>query len=103
MTDYKRVPFNLSDGQISKVNKGIKDESEVTIQIGMKNIVPGSGSGNIVLNLTDTQAKKLLNLTEGKEMRFKFSKTQLMSMKSGEKSKKVEGASCRKCKKEKFY
>ena len=61
MTDYKQVPFNLSDGQIMKINKGIKDESEVTIQIGMKNIVSGSGSGNIVLNLTDTQVKNYLN------------------------------------------
>ena len=74
-----------------KVNRGIKDESEVTIQIGMKNIVGGHGNGNIVLNLTDTQVKKLLGLTEGKQMRFTLSKTQLMSMKSGEKSKKVEG------------
>ena len=87
MTEYKSVPFNLSSNQIMRINKAIKDNTDVTIQIGMKNVVPGTHTGNFTLNLTPTQVKKLISLSGDRQIRFHLSKTQLSAGATGETTK----------------
>ena len=78
MSNYQEVSMRLSASQLTKIKSAIKNDENVTIQVGDKNFTE---NGNVTLNLTETQLNKVDKLNPGKQVRLNLSKTQLGKMK----------------------
>ena len=86
MTQYSTLNIKLSNSQLNKLKSGIKNGSEVTLNLSSNVIRNSNGETNFPhkLLLTDTQVSKICKaLANDSSANIKFSKTQLSEIQSG--------------------
>lgn len=78
---YNIVNSKLSKSQISKLHSAVKNNTDVTLRLSIKNFGESEKDYPHKLLLTNNQRKKLYNSSNAVDI--KFSKTQLSKMQSG--------------------
>ena len=86
MTQYSTLNIKLSNSQLNKLKSGIKNGTEVTLNLSSNVIRNSNDETNFPhkLLLTDTQVSKICKaLANDSSANIKFSKTQLSEIQSG--------------------
>ena len=86
MTQYSTLNIKLSNSQLNKLKSGIKNGTEVTLNLSSNVIRNSNDETNFPhkLLLTDTQVSKTCKaLANDSSANIKFSKTQLSEIQSG--------------------
>ena len=85
MTQYNTLNVKLSNSQLNKLKSGIKNGTEVTLNL-LSNLIGNSNDETNFLHkllLTDTQVSKIRKaFANGSSANIKFSKSQLSKMQS---------------------